>query len=99
MLRAKITSKGQVTIPVEVRRMLGVTDGDFLAFEVGADYVTIRRQDSLREASSKIRELTRGITPAYADDDEAILSAFDEVGEARAGEKLRLARVSDEDLA
>ena len=30
---AKITSKGQVTIPLEVRRVLGVRTGDKLLFE------------------------------------------------------------------
>jgi AbrB family looped-hinge helix DNA binding protein len=30
---AKITSKGQVTIPLEVRRVLGVSTGDKLLFE------------------------------------------------------------------
>ncbi len=30
---AKITSKGQITIPQEVRRALGVKEGDRLSFE------------------------------------------------------------------
>ena len=29
---AKITSKGQITIPVAIRRLLGVKDGDKVAF-------------------------------------------------------------------
>lgn len=33
MAIARITSKGQVTIPVEVRRALGVEEGDSLLFE------------------------------------------------------------------
>lgn len=36
-LRARVTSKGQLTIPVEVRRTLGVKSGDSLIFEVGDD--------------------------------------------------------------
>ncbi|HEY2118415.1 MAG TPA: AbrB/MazE/SpoVT family DNA-binding domain-containing protein [Candidatus Acidoferrum sp.] len=31
--RAKVTSKGQVTIPREIRRRLGVRAGDHLVFE------------------------------------------------------------------
>ncbi len=31
--QAKITSKGQITIPVEVRKILGVRAGDKLLFE------------------------------------------------------------------
>lgn len=35
--RAKVTSKGQLTIPTEVRRALGVHAGDSLAFEMDED--------------------------------------------------------------
>ena len=31
--RAKITSKGQITVPLAVRRALGVREGDNLVFE------------------------------------------------------------------
>lgn len=39
---AKITSKGQITVPREVRRVLGVEAGDQLLFETDADGVRIR---------------------------------------------------------
>ena len=39
---AKITSKGQVTVPREVRRVLGVGAGDQLLFETDGDGVRIR---------------------------------------------------------
>ena len=41
MPRARVTAKGQVTIPVEVRRSLGIEQGDELLFE-------LTRQDSAR---------------------------------------------------
>jgi AbrB family looped-hinge helix DNA binding protein len=31
--RAKVTSKGQITVPVEIRRSLGVKPGDTIRFE------------------------------------------------------------------
>lgn len=42
--KAKITSKGQLTIPKEVRRALGVREGDNLLFKVNDDggEVTVR---------------------------------------------------------
>jgi AbrB family looped-hinge helix DNA binding protein len=40
--QSKITSKGQITIPVEVRRILGVKAGDRLLFEKDGDGVRIR---------------------------------------------------------
>ena len=42
---AKITSKGQITIPVEIRRLLGAKTGDKLGFEPTQEGVRIIRQD------------------------------------------------------
>jgi AbrB family looped-hinge helix DNA binding protein len=43
-LRARVTSKGQLTIPKEVRRALGIREGDNLLFEItdGGDEVRVR---------------------------------------------------------
>jgi AbrB family looped-hinge helix DNA binding protein len=41
-LKAKVTSKGQLTIPKEVRRALGVKEGDSLLFEVNEDDEQVR---------------------------------------------------------
>ena len=40
--RAKITSKGQTTVPREVRRVLGVRPGDCLLFESDEKGVRVR---------------------------------------------------------
>lgn len=40
--QAKITSKGQITVPIEVRRLLGVRAGDRLIFESDNNGVHIR---------------------------------------------------------
>jgi antitoxin PrlF len=40
--QAKITSKGQITVPIEVRRLLGVREGDRLLFETDSSGVHIR---------------------------------------------------------
>ena len=40
--RATVTSKGQITIPIEVRRRLGLEQGDRVVFEI-TDDVTILR--------------------------------------------------------
>ncbi len=39
---SKITSKGQITVPVEVRRILGVRPGDRLRFESDSNGVHVR---------------------------------------------------------
>ena len=38
---AKLTSKGQITIPIEIRRKLGVKTGDKVLFIVDGDKVVI----------------------------------------------------------
>jgi antitoxin PrlF len=44
MAIAKITAKGQTTIPQDVRAALHVVPGDLIAWEVGADgTATVRR--------------------------------------------------------
>jgi AbrB family looped-hinge helix DNA binding protein len=52
--RAAITSKGQITVPREVRRMLGVRSGDKLLFESDAKGVRVRPVRS-KSAFSKYR--------------------------------------------
>ncbi len=41
-LKAKVTSKGQLTIPREVRQALGVREGDSLLFEMDEDDEQVR---------------------------------------------------------
>ncbi len=40
--QAKVTSKGQITIPIEIRRALGVGPGDRLVFENHAGDIRMR---------------------------------------------------------
>lgn len=42
MYTATVTSKGQITIPAEVRKQLGLRDGDRLEFHVERNVTTIR---------------------------------------------------------
>lgn len=43
MLTSKLSSKGQVTIPKEVREKVGLHPGDVVVYDVGKDTITIRR--------------------------------------------------------
>ena len=43
MITSKVTSKGQVTIPKEVREALHVHPGDELAYEIQGTTVLVRR--------------------------------------------------------
>jgi antitoxin PrlF len=52
--RARITSKGQITVPREVRRILGVRPGDHLLFESDGKGLRVRPMRS-KSAFSKYR--------------------------------------------
>ena len=51
---AKITSKGQITSPVDIRRKLGVKEGDKVLFveEAGRIYILNSSMEALREAQA-----------------------------------------------
>ena len=40
---AQITSKGQVTVPLEIRKLLRLKQGDRVIFEAEGDLITLRR--------------------------------------------------------
>lgn len=68
---AKITAKGQTTIPQEVRAAMQVAPGDLIAWEISPDgTATVRRVQPLDVAYLRAVEgsLTEWNTPA---DDEA----------------------------
>ena len=44
---SKLTSKFQATIPLAVRRKLGLKPGDAVVFEIENDIVTVRRATAL----------------------------------------------------
>lgn len=74
-MTAKITSKGQITVPSQVRQALGVTTGDRLAFEQhesGMRVVPIRTESPF--------ERYRGIgNPGMGSGRRAILKALREL--------------------
>lgn len=55
---AKITSKGQITIPVNIRRKLGVKEGDKVLFveEGGKIYILNASMEALKEAQAAFAE-------------------------------------------
>ncbi len=65
---AKVTSKGQVTIPKKVRSALGIRQGDILRLEVEGDRAVLKRvaaagEDDLKALAATLDEWT-------TDDDE-----------------------------
>ena len=52
MEMAKVTSKGQITIPITIRRMLGVNEGDKLLFLERPNGVLVVNPNTFREEDS-----------------------------------------------
>ena len=68
---AKVTSKGQITIPLEVRQALGVKPGDKLIFERSSDgELLIRKVDEF--PFDRFRGMGTGIPEIEANPDSIV---------------------------
>ena len=47
MTSAKVTSKGQITIPIEIRKFLGLNIGDDVVFEKVNNYVILKTEEQV----------------------------------------------------
>lgn len=74
--RAKVTSKGQITVPVEIRRTLGVKPGDTIRFEQQEGGIRV-----IRDADENPFEKWRGIGgfPGMGKGREAVVAYFREM--------------------
>lgn len=70
---SRITTKGQVTVPMELRKALGIKEGDYILFEKKGVRVEIKKMQSpvdFEEFARPIRERFQkeGITPQDVED-------------------------------
>jgi AbrB family looped-hinge helix DNA binding protein len=49
-----VTRKGQVTVPIEIRRALGIKEGDKIAFELETNGARFKRRVSYVESTAGI---------------------------------------------
>jgi antitoxin PrlF len=56
----RMTSKGQVTIPVEIRERLGLTTGTLVEFAVKGDTVVMQKQAEGQERGRRVVAGLRG---------------------------------------
>ena len=76
IFRAKVTSKGQITVPVEIRRSMGVKPGDNIRFEQQEGGIRV-----VRDSDESPFEKWRGIGgfPGMGKGREAIVAYFREM--------------------
>lgn len=72
---AKVTSKGQVTIPIAIRRKLGLQNGDKVLFmeEAGRVYMMNSSMDALREAQKAFEGEAERLRLEDEEDDIAMI--------------------------
>jgi AbrB family looped-hinge helix DNA binding protein len=75
--RAKVTSKGQITVPVEIRNSLGVKPGDHLRFEQQEGGIRVVR-DRDENPFEKWRGIGTGF-PIQGKGREAVVAFFREM--------------------
>ena len=56
----RLTSKGQVTIPLEIREQLGLLPHTEVEFEIDGDAVRVRKARQSRERGRRLVERMRG---------------------------------------
>ncbi len=66
----RLTSKGQVTIPIAIRERLGLRPGTEVEFGIADDTVTIRRSRDGRGCGRQLVERMRGRATAALTTDE-----------------------------
>ena len=57
ILKAKITSKGQITLPKEVRKLLNVQEGNVVVFEKENDKIVIKPARTLRDFKGLLKSI------------------------------------------
>ncbi|MCC8044655.1 MAG: AbrB/MazE/SpoVT family DNA-binding domain-containing protein [Clostridiales bacterium] len=65
---AKITSKGQITIPIAIRRLLGVKDGDKVMFVQEGNKVVM--MNASVEALLEVQDAFKGVADELGVEDE-----------------------------
>lgn len=62
MFTSTLTVKGQVTIPVEIRRLLNLQAGDRIAFIITDDRIALERRECRIEAAFGLLKAERSVS-------------------------------------
>lgn len=72
LLSGKLTSKGQLTIPIELRNLLNIKEGDRLAFVLDENEKIIEVQPKFKKSIRSVMGALKPNAPQNIDVDEAI---------------------------
>ncbi len=68
VIQSRITSKGQITLPVAVRRALALEPGDHIRFFISDGEVRIRATESIKSLYGAVKYDGPPVTPEEMDD-------------------------------
>lgn len=68
MLSSSVTTKGQVTIPIELRERLGIKPGDRVGFVDEDGRILLQRQETAIEAVFGLVKTKQGVTLEQMDE-------------------------------
>ena len=68
MLSSSVTTKGQVTIPIELREMLGIKPGDRVGFVAEGGRIMLQRQETANESAFGMVKASKGVTLEQMED-------------------------------
>jgi len=68
LLSGKLTSKGQLTIPVELRNLLNINEGDRLAFVLDDNERIIEVQPKTKKSIRGVMGALKSTTKVYVDE-------------------------------
>jgi AbrB family looped-hinge helix DNA binding protein len=69
-MAGRVTSKGQITIPLEIRDQLGMHPGSVVEFEVRGDAVLVRKRRDTGSRGRALVERMRGTATSRLSTDE-----------------------------
>ena len=76
----KVTSKGQITIPIEIRKKLQIEKESYIVVDMIGDYIIMKKVGlKLKEISEIIRKSAKNKGITKKDIEKAILEAKDKV--------------------
>jgi AbrB family looped-hinge helix DNA binding protein len=70
--KTTITRKGQITIPADIRRELGMSEGDQLDVELQGDTVIVRRASSVAARTGGALAKYRRSTPLTVEEERSL---------------------------
>jgi AbrB family looped-hinge helix DNA binding protein len=84
-MKATITSKGQITIPLAIRRRFNLNAGDQLEFDENAAVITARRVVNRSEWTNALRDWRKSSAQALRGHPWGAMSSADTMDDLRGG--------------